>query len=187
MTRRTLAKYTKAFTLTELMIALTLFAVVVSLVVSFILYMSDFNRDNQKAVARAKEQSMLRQELDFWFSALDREEYTVHIASSVSTLRDGEWIVWATEEGKDIRFGISRLFDEETGITAFTFRYPSYLSGTDSVLERRVECEYVSAVYLSQYGGVESLDSLKAGEHALNFSIRTVVKPAVYLCDIIYS
>lgn len=187
MKRRYNPKRMRAMTLTELMIAIALFAVVASIVLSFILYMSEFNKDNLKTVARAKEQNALRQAIDFWFSALDREEYVIYIDSSIVTLPDGGALAYAclSEDQSRTEFGIYRMKGEEGAV--FVFTYPSITEGMDEVLRQEIVCEYVSAVYISRYGGVQSIYNLKEGEHVLNFFIKTVVNPDMYLCDIIYS
>ena len=70
-------KYSRAFTLYELIISIVLFALVASLVITFITYMSAFSEKNSAATQRVREQLALRKEIDFWFSAFDAENYSL--------------------------------------------------------------------------------------------------------------
>lgn len=65
-------KYSRAFTLYELIISIVLFALVASLVITFITYMSAFSEKNSAATQRVREQLALRKEIDFWVFRLRR-------------------------------------------------------------------------------------------------------------------
>lgn len=60
-------KYSRAFTLYELIISIVLFALAASLVITFITYMSAFSEKNSASTQRVREQLALRKEIDFGF------------------------------------------------------------------------------------------------------------------------
>lgn len=68
-----------AFTLVELVLTLGLFLLVASLVLSFITYMTKFNKENDKTAYLVKQTTALREESDLWFSAFDSREYSLQV------------------------------------------------------------------------------------------------------------
>ena len=162
-------KYSRAFTLYELVISIVLFALVASLVITFITYMSAFSEKNSASTQRVREQLALRKEIDFWFSAFDAENYTLSLE------RDGNRLLLASdrETGDD-------------GIKTFVFTYPSVTVVGEDVITGRVKCSHISAVYFTVYPEMPVF-TLGEGEKSLRFTINTIVKPAMYACDIVYS
>ncbi len=172
-------KYSRAFTLYELVISIVLFALVASLVITFITYMSAFSEKNSASTQRVREQLALRKEIDFWFSAFDAENYTLSLE------RDGNRLLLASDRETGESYSVTEEVSDD-GIKTFVFTYPSVTVVGEDVITGRVKCSHISAVYFTVYPEMPVF-TLGEGEKSLRFTINTIVKPAMYACDVVYS
>ena len=172
-------KYSRAFTLYELIISIVLFALVASLVITFITYMSAFSEKNSAATQRVREQLALRKEIDFWFSAFDAENY------SLSVEPRGDRLLLAEDKDTGTAYPVTREISADWE-TLFVFRYPTTTVVGAELTVNRVECSHITAVYFTAYPEKPAY-TLGEGEKSLRFTVNTLVNPAIYACDIVYT
>lgn len=114
--RRQLNK--RAFTLVELVITMALFAVVSALVISFIVFLSQFTNSNNDQSERLADLAVMRKEIDLWFSFYDNADYEITLSP------EGGAPVYAQKSGEGVRYGLSAT-GGEGGEGVLTCVYPS--------------------------------------------------------------
>ena len=121
----------------------------------------------------------MRKEIDFWFSAFDAENYTLSLE------RDGNRLLLASDRETGESYSVTEEVSDD-GIKTFVFTYPSVTVVGEDVITGRVKCSHISAVYFTVYPEMPVF-TLGEGEKSLRFTINTIVKPAMYACDVVYS
>lgn len=141
--------------------------------------MSAFSEKNSAATQRVREQLALRKEIDFWFSAFDAENY------SLSVEPRGDRLLLAEDKDTGAAYPVTREISAD-GETLFVFRYPTTTVVGAELTVNRVECSHITAVYFTAYPEKPAY-TLGEGEKSLRFTVNTLVNPAIYACDIVYT
>lgn len=169
----------RGFTLTELIIAMSLLAVLAACVLLFITAMANFSKNSSLALRRAKQAQDIRIELDRWFSVVDQEGVTVEFNLGNTLLRatHGDW-----------SYTVKRIETDEESGGKLQFIYPESVSYEKLIGETVVEIDVsdIKSIYFAQQG-VESEfpDPFSEGEEQ-TFPIEMHLSPAEFLCKIVY-
>lgn len=192
----------RAFTLYELLISLTLFLLVGSVVIGFISYVSRFNATNAEQTQLFKNITDVREEIDFWISAFDSSEYRLEIPDPkdlpLSVRGTGTLIVAKKLDGAESSEAYTISLDEKVQdgktVTVAAFSYPITFNNYHDVPESgviEIECPRIDKIFFySQGDGQEDLpvyDELGSNARVLSFLCVARITDTVYGCDIIYS
>lgn len=172
----------KGFTLTELLISMTLLGLVSAAVLMFISVMSRFSLQNSKEIARIQQEAEIREKIDLWFSVIDSEGLEIdlnlggYLASVTSSENRQYYIRWVVES-------------EENGETLGTlqFLFPGG-AADDGTMLVEISALSVQGVYFARQHDENNSFPESDGENREEyvFPIKTNVLPANYLCKIVY-
>lgn len=171
------SKLNKAFTLYELMIAIALFAIVAGLVLTFVSFMGRNVENSDYSVVRNSETLDIREELDFWFSAFDKQDYTF------ST--DGTAVVSATHTDGTV-YSVTLVTSVVDGnvVPQLRFGYPESIYHGETVGQFNyvyVDCSTVDYIVIKPFD--QQVDIVSK---SLRFVIDCRVLQAQYLCMIVF-
>ena len=165
----------KGFTLTELLISMTLLSFVSAAVIMLISVMSNFSLKNSKELARIQQETEIREKIDLWFSVIDSEGFEIK-------LNCGEYLACATSNENKVFY--IRLVDSEENET-LQILIPSRLTDDGAVL-MEIPSLSVQKIYFARKND-EGNGSFPKSDNEFVFPFKTHVMPANYLCKIIYS
>lgn len=172
-------KLNRAFTLVEMLIAMTLLALVASAVVLFVTAMSRFSTGNNETIRRIRQEIDLREEFDMWFSLLD-------CPSTTFTTGLGNTLVRAETPGGSYSVRREGATLENGG--TLLFFYPEQIVGGvpagETVTE--VEAADVRSIYFAREGESGFPETDAEEDDIFTFPIATHVNPAQYLCKVIF-
>ena len=180
----------RGFTLIELVITIVLFALVAGLVISFITYMSNFDSQNERMLRFIEQSQSAREEVDFWFSAYDRQGCSV-AAYGDAPQSEGTAAVLARASvgGREYRIYRTMYTPAEGSATdVLVFEYPpdgQYHGAAEGDLRvARVECAALGRIALYDMEGWTFTET--TDENVVRFTIDMHVDPsASYACEIV--
>lgn len=165
----------------EMLIAMTLLALVASAVVLFVTAMSRFSTRNNEIVNRIRDEIDLREQFDQWFALLDCPNTAVQ-------LNLGNTLVRVSTAGHS--YSVRRLNSSLTEGGTLVFSFPEHIYNGVPEGEQLTEIEIptVRSVYFSLEGDELSAfpDVIADEDSVFTFPIVTHVNPANYLCKVIY-
>ena len=169
--------FKRAFTLYELMIAIALFALVAGVVLTFVSFMGRNVENSDYSVVRNSETLDIREELDFWFSAFDKQDYTF------ST--DGTAVVSATHTDGTV-YSVTLVTSVVDGnvVPQLRFGYPESIYHGETVGQFNyvyVDCSTVDYIVIKPFD--QQVDIVSK---SLRFVIDCRVLQAQYLCMIVF-
>ncbi len=190
-------KYKKAFTLTELLIAMALFSLIAASVTLFITSMNRYSQRNNAIIERLNVQEELREETDKWFAFFDRTGVSVEINVGTSAETSKNTLVRAYVNGSEGAVGweYSIVMDTtEGGERIIKFTYPENPEEFDSDPTKtrtvEVKASQISTIWLTKQDPTQSPDAAKpqatGDEKEFTFPIITRVNSAKYLCKVIF-
>lgn len=170
--------FQRGFTLVEMLIAMTLLALVASALVLFVTAMSGFSTRNNAVMKRLSQEEDLREEFDLWFSFVDCPNATFEINQGNTLVR----VVLPESE-----YTVRRINSAQDDGGALRFTYPEHIYQGVPFGFRTVEVSTpsVRSFYFSRYGE-EPLPQIGGEEKTYVFPISTHVVPANYLCMVVY-
>ena len=172
MKRRTIRNFKRGFTLVELMVTMALLAVVAGGVVLLIVAMGNFSDGNSAKVKRINRALEIREQIDFWFSAMDSEGFSIQLNSDDALVAaNGYCIRWRNAS--------------EGGVVTekyLQFTYPTVRNEKERLVE--ISAEGIQGIYFSKREEGNSALPEADSEDELVFPIVTHVVPAEYLCKI---
>lgn len=169
--------FKRAFTLYELMIAIALFSLVAGVVLTFVSFMGRNVENSDYSVVRNSETLDIREELDFWFSAFDKQDYTF------ST--DGTAVVSATHTDGTV-YSVTLVTSVVDGnvVPQLRFSYPESIYHGETVGQFNyvyVDCSTVDYIVIKPFD--QQVDIVNK---SLRFVIDCRVLQAQYLCMIVF-
>lgn len=184
----------KAFTLYELVISIALFLLVAALVIAFITFMENFDKTNQKNADRAKQLNVARQELDYWFSYFDSDDFelTFNLADSVCAKATNK----TTGENYFVQL---QLVPDEDGEfeRKLVFVYPlqGFAHGEEaqifqdgawrSVRRVQLDAAHVSRIRIVDY--TPPATHISESKEFLRFVVELPVSQRTFACDLFYA
>ena len=169
--------FKRAFTLYELMIAIALFALVAGVVLTFVSFMGRNVENSDYSVVRNSETLDIREELDFWFSAFDKQDYTF------ST--DGTAVVSAMHTDGTV-YSVTFVTSVVDGnvVPQLRFGYPESIYHGETV--GQFNYVYVDCTTVSEIDIVAYPDSLANVSGSVRFEINCPVSQLQFLCLIVF-
>ena len=151
----------RAFTLVELMVAMSLLAIVAVAVISFLVYLSAYSRTREAQSKELEELALLRAETDYWFSFFDADGVDLTFAGEGANATD--FLVRAESEGK-----VYRIFmqDDAQG-SGLVFTYPSSIGRGEDAGEYasvRLDVTAFERVCYEAYGAVGGAETRTRSE-----------------------
>ena len=182
--RHELNNLKKGFTLTELLISMTLFALVSAAVLMFISVMSKFSLQNSKEIARIQQEAEIREKIDLWFSVIDSEGFAIEL--------NHEDYLASAASSENRLFYIRLVESQENGEVVGTLQFliPSRLAD-DAAMLMEIPNLSVRDIFFARQndtdnGSLPESDALNSDDEYV-FPVKTHVLPANYLCKIVYS
>lgn len=168
----------RGFTLTEMLITMTLLALIASAIVLFVSAMSNFSVRNNAVMKQLRGEADLREEFDLWFSFVD-------CPGAVFEINQGNTLVRVTFPEAEYTVRRADMTETDGGILRFT--YPEHIYGGVPTGSRTVEVSIpsVRSIYFSRYGG-EPLPEVGEEARTYIFPVTTHVVAANYLCMAVY-
>lgn len=179
--------YCKGFTLYELIIAMVLFAIVAGLVLSFIAFIGNFNKNNDYEIDKMTQTVTLREEIDFWFSCFDSDDYIIEISGLQQDI-----LAQATSKSGEVYYiksqSIATGEDESALVNHIVFTYPQsdyHGEVVGQTSQVAIESFCIKAVYFSKSPDNLQINVENKNKH-LKFTISCPVSKDLYACDLIY-
>ncbi len=168
----------RGFTLSELIISMSLLAMIAAAILLFVTTMSSFSRTNSVMLDRVREEEAIRKEFDRWFSAVDVEgvTFSINLGNDLVQANTGSWT-----------YTVKRVDQTEEDGGILRFAYPKEVNEEGKFINETyvdVEIESVKSIYLAKKGDPENILPDYSDENEYTFPINLHIADFAFLCKV---